>query len=56
VSALSRLWWTAQLPTLIVWGTPARFVEVLVDFIASTESARLPPHSTLPVDEAPSPD
>jgi len=92
VSALSRLWRAAQLPTLIVWGArdpfipashavaaheaipgsrleifegvghyphceaPARFVEVLVDFMASTEPARLPPHSTLPVDEAPAPD
>lgn len=92
VSAQSRLWRTAQLPTLIVWGSrdpfipvshafaaheaipgsrleifegvghyphceaPERFVEVLVDFIASTEPARLPPHSTLPVDQAPAPD
>ena len=92
VSALSRLWRAAQLPTLIVWGNrdpfipvghafsaheaipgsrleifegvghyphceaPERFVEVLVDFIASTEPARLPPHSTLPVDQAPAPD
>jgi pimeloyl-ACP methyl ester carboxylesterase len=92
VSALSRLWRAAQLPTLIVWGArdpfipvshavaaheaipgsrleifegvghyphceaPARFVEVLADFIASTEPARLPPHSALPVDEAPVPD
>lgn len=92
MSALSRLWRTAQLPTLIVWGAqdpfipvshaiaaheaipgsrleifegvghyphckvPARFIEVLVDFIASTEPARLPPHSALPVDEAPAPD
>jgi pimeloyl-ACP methyl ester carboxylesterase len=89
VSALSRLWRAAKLPTLIVWGgrdpfipvshavaaheaipgsrleifegaghyphceAPARFVEVLVDFIASTEPARLPPHSPLPEDEAP---
>ena len=30
---------------------PDRFVEVLVDFIASTEPARLPPHSHLPVDD-----
>jgi pimeloyl-ACP methyl ester carboxylesterase len=92
VSALSRLYRAAQLPTLIVWGTqdpfipvshalaaheaipgsrleifegvghyphceaPERFVEVLVDFIASTEPARLPPYSPLPVDEAPAPD
>jgi pimeloyl-ACP methyl ester carboxylesterase len=91
VSALSRLYRAAQLPTLIVWGTqdpfipvshalaaheaipgsrleifegvghyphceaPERFVEVLVDFIASTEPARLPPYSPLPVDEAPAP-
>jgi hypothetical protein len=27
---------------------PERFVEVLVDFIASTEPARLPPHSPRP--------
>jgi pimeloyl-ACP methyl ester carboxylesterase len=92
VSALSRLWRAAQLPTLIVWGdrdpfipvshavaaheaipgsrleifegvghyphceAPERFVEVLVDFIASTEPARLPPHSPPPADEAPPPD
>lgn len=78
VSALSRLYRAAQLPTLIVWGAqdpfipvahaavahkaipgsrleifdgvghyphceaPERFVEVLVDFIASTKPARLP--------------
>jgi len=40
---------------------PERFVEVLVDFIASTEPARLPLHSPPPgqtpgVDEAPGPD
>jgi pimeloyl-ACP methyl ester carboxylesterase len=92
VSALSRLWRAAQLPTLIVWGVQdpfipvshavaaheaipgsrleifegvghyphcearERFVEVLVDFIASTAPARLPPHSPPPVDEAPPPD
>jgi len=92
VSALSRLWRAAQLPTLIVWGgrdpfipashavaaheaipgsrleifegvgyyphceAPARFVEVLVAFIASTEPARLPPHSPLPLDAAAAPD
>lgn len=92
VSALSRLWRAAQLPTLIVWGdrdpfipvshavaaheaipgsrleifegvghyphceAPERFVEVLVDFIASTKPARLPPHSSLPADQAPAPD
>ena len=84
VSALSRLYRAAKLPTLIVWGArdpfipvshavtaheaipgsrleifdavghypqceaPGRFVEVLVDFIASTEPARLPPHSPRP--------
>ena len=88
VSALSRLYRAARLPTLIVWGArdpfipvshaivaheaipgsrleifedvghyphceaPERFVEVLVDFMASTEPARLPPHSVLPVREA----
>jgi pimeloyl-ACP methyl ester carboxylesterase len=31
---------------------PERFVEVLVDFIASTEPARLPPHSPPPLDAA----
>ena len=77
VSALTRLYRVAQLPTLIVWGAedpfipvrhavaaheaisgsrleifqgvghyphceaPERFIEVLVDFIASTEPARL---------------
>lgn len=92
VSALSRLWRAAQLPTLIVWGdrdpfipvshaaaaheaipgsrleifegvghyphceAPERFVEVLVDFIASTEPARLPQYSLLPLDQAPAPD
>jgi pimeloyl-ACP methyl ester carboxylesterase len=92
VSALSRLWRAAQLPTLIVWGdrdpfipvshavaareaipgsrleifegvghyphceAPARFVQVLADFIASTESARLPPHSPPPLDAAAAPD
>jgi pimeloyl-ACP methyl ester carboxylesterase len=85
VSALSRLYRVARLPTLIVWGArdpfipvshaiaaheaipgsrleifegvghyphceaPERFVEVLVGFIASTEPARLPPHSALPL-------
>jgi len=33
-----------------------RFVEVLVDFIASTEPARLPEYSVLPLDQAPAPD
>jgi pimeloyl-ACP methyl ester carboxylesterase len=92
VSALSRLWRAAQLPTLIVWGdrdpfipvshavaaheaipgsrleifegvghyphceAPERFVEVLADFIASTEPARLPQYSGLPLDQAPAPD
>ena len=81
VSALSRLYRAAALPTLIVWGAqdpfipvrhgiaahkaipgsrleifegvghyphceaPERFVEVLVDFIASTKPARLPGRS-----------
>lgn len=35
---------------------PERFVEVLVDFIASTEPARLPPHSSPPLDAAAAPD
>jgi len=99
VSALSRLYRAAQLPTLIVWGAqdpfipvshartaheaipgsrlvifegvghyphceaPERFVEVLVDFIASTEPARLPTRSPGPgtatrpdVEAAPEPD
>ena len=99
VSALSRLYRAAQLPTLIVWGArdpfipvshalaahdaipgsrleifdgvghyphceaPDRFVAVLVEFIDSTEPARLPPHSLRPgkgtrpgVDEASAPD
>jgi pimeloyl-ACP methyl ester carboxylesterase len=92
VSALSRLWRAARLPTLIVWGArdpfipvshavaaheaipgsrieifegvghyphceaPERFVEVLEDFIASTEPARLPPHSPPPRDAAAAPD
>jgi pimeloyl-ACP methyl ester carboxylesterase len=83
VSALSRLYRAAQLPTLIVWGAqdpfipvshalaahkaipgsrleifagvghyphceaPDRFVEVLVDFIASTRPAHLPVRSAL---------
>jgi pimeloyl-ACP methyl ester carboxylesterase len=81
VSALRRLSWAAQLPTLIVWGeqdpfipvshgvavhnaipgsrleifdgvghyphceAPKRFVQVLVDFIASTKPAHLTPRS-----------
>jgi pimeloyl-ACP methyl ester carboxylesterase len=33
--------------------TPERFVEVLADFISSTEPARLPPRSTLGQDQGP---
>jgi len=35
---------------------PERFVEVLVDFIASTKPARLRPHSPPPADGAAAPD